>query len=157
MNYFYSTLISNSVCIFMQDMQFEKFYIYIYVLLKYHFSTKHRFLIICIILFSIFSLFKFWSDFQLQPTESIPFLDTSIRIENNRIYIDLDKKKTDRNQYLLPSSCHPKNTTKSIPYSFNLRIVRIFPKKENRDKRLVELKELLLARQYPESLIDISM
>ena len=90
-------------------------------------------------------------------TKSIPFLDTSLQIENGKIDIDLYKKKTDRNQYLLPSSCHPKSTTKSIPYSLSLRIVRICSKEENRDKRLHELKELLLARNYPESLIDRSI
>ena len=89
-----------------------------------------------------------------EPTDSIPFLDTALKIEDNKIDIDLYKKKTDRNQYLLPSSCHPKSTTTSIPYSLSLRIVRICSKPENRDKRLCELKELLLARQYPESLID---
>ena len=81
----------------------------------------------------------------------------SLQIENGRIDLDLFKKKTDRNQYLLPSSCHPKSTTKSIPFSLSLRIVRICSKTENRDKRLLELKELLLARYYPESLIDRSM
>ena len=90
-------------------------------------------------------------------TTSIPFLDTSLKIENGKIDIDLYKKKTDRNQYLLPSSCHPKSTTKSIPYSLSLRIVRICIKEENRDKRLSELKELLLARKYPENLVDGSI
>ena len=74
-----------------------------------------------------------------------------------KIDIDLYKKKTDRKQYLLPSSCHPKSTTKSIPYSLSLRIVRICIKDENRDKRLAELKELLLARKYPENLVDRSI
>ena len=63
-------------------------------------------------------------------------------------------KKTDRNQYLLPSSCHPKATTKAIPYSLSLRIIRICTKPQNRDKRLAELKELLLARNYPKEMID---
>ena len=46
-----------------------------------------------------------------EKTDSIPFLDTLIKIENGKIDIDLFKKKTDRNQYLLPFSCHPKSTT----------------------------------------------
>ena len=91
---------------------------------------------------------------ECERTTEIPFLDTSLKIENCRIDIDLYKKKTDRNQYLLPSSCHPKSTTKSIPYSLSLRIVRICSKDENKDRRLTELKELLLAQNYPESLID---
>ena len=57
----------------------------------------------------------------------------------------------------MPSSCHPKSTTKSIPYSLSLRIVRICIKEENRDKRLAELKELFLARKYPENLVERSI
>ena len=63
-----------------------------------------------------------------EPTDSIPCLDTALKIENNKLDIDLYKKKTDRNQYLLPSSCHPKSTTTLIPYSLSLRIVRICSK-----------------------------
>ena len=92
-----------------------------------------------------------------QPKTSIPFLDTLLSIKNGRIEIDLYKKPSDRNQYLLPFSCHPKSTTQAIPYSLSLRIVRICTKPESRDLRLAELKELLLAREYPESLINRSI
>ena len=51
---------------------------------------------------------------------SIPFLDTQCQIENNKIIVDLYKKPTDRNMYLLPSSCHPNSITKNIPYSLAL-------------------------------------
>ena len=92
-----------------------------------------------------------------EETNSIPFLDTSLSIENGRVEVDLYKKETDRNQYLLPSSCHPKTTSKAIPFSLSLRIIRICTKIEDRKRRLQELKELLLARNYPESLIDRSI
>ena len=88
---------------------------------------------------------------------SIPFLDTSCSIENGKIVIDLYRKETDRNQYLLTSSCHPIGCTKNIPYSLGLRIVRVCTKPETRDKRMRELKELLLARDYPERLIDSAL
>ena len=39
--------------------------------------------------------------------DSIPFLDTSLSVRNGKINSDLYRKKTDRCQYLLPSSCHP--------------------------------------------------
>ena len=77
-----------------------------------------------------------------EATKSIPFLHTSLSIQNGKIDIDLYKKKTDRNQYLLPSSCHLKSTTKSIPYSLSLRIVIIYTNFEKRDNRLSDLKEL---------------
>ena len=54
---------------------------------------------------------------------SISFLDTLCTIIGGKIDIDLFKKDTDRNQYLLPSSCHPTQTTKNIPFSLALRIV----------------------------------
>ena len=57
----------------------------------------------------------------------------------------------------MPSSCHPKTTTKSIPYSLSLRIVRICTQIENRDKRLEELRQLLLERNYPEKIINMGI
>ena len=78
-----------------------------------------------------------------QHKDSIPFLDIILSIENWQIQIDLYTKPTDRNQYLLPSSCHPKTTTKAIPYSLSLRIIGICTKPEARDQRLKELEELL--------------
>ena len=60
------------------------------------------------------------------PKQSaIPFLDTLCSIVDGRVETDLYKKKTDRNQYLLPTSCHPKKTTNSIPHSLALRFLRI--------------------------------
>ena len=79
-------------------------------------------------------------------TESIAFLDTSCSIKNGKIEIDLFRKETDRNQYLLTSSCHPIGCTKNIPYSLGLRIVRICTNPVTRDARLKELKDLLLER-----------
>ena len=54
----------------------------------------------------------------------VPFLDTMTSIEDGKIEVDLYRKETDRNQYLLPSSCHNKSVTTSIPFSLSLRIVR---------------------------------
>ena len=71
--------------------------------------------------------------------------------------MDLYKKPTDRNQYLLPSSCHPKQVTKNIPYSLALRIVRICSKTLARDKRLSELKQMLLDPNYKASIIDAAI
>ena len=73
---------------------------------------------------------------------------------NNRIVVDLYKKPTDRCQYLLTSSCHPPHITENIPYSLAYRIVRICSEEETRDKRLAELKNMLLSRDYKTKLID---
>ena len=85
---------------------------------------------------------------------AIPFLDTLCSIQDGRIDTDLYKKPTDRNQYLLPSSCHPKTTTRAIPMSLGLRIVRICSNPTNRDKRLEDLKGYLLDRGYNEQMVD---
>ena len=85
---------------------------------------------------------------------SLPFLDTSCKILDGKIVTDLFRKETDRNQYLLPSSCHPTHVTDNIPYSLALRIVRICTFSEDREKRFLELKNLLLSRDYKPRLID---
>ena len=79
---------------------------------------------------------------------SIPFLDTLITIKDGRIDVDLYRKDTDRNQYLLPSSCHTKQTTTAIPYSLALRIVRTCTDPQNRENCFAEMKTRLLQRGY---------
>ena len=89
-----------------------------------------------------------------KPEESLPFLDTSCKIIEGRIVTDLFRKETDRNQYLLPCSCHPAHVTDNIPFSLALRIVRICSYSTDRDKRFSELKDLLLSRGYIPKLIE---
>ena len=89
-----------------------------------------------------------------EPVEAIQFLDTSCKIVEGKIITDLYRKETDRNQYLLPSSCHPAHVTENIPYSLAMRIVRICAIEEDREKRFKELKDLLLARDYKPKVID---
>ena len=95
-----------------------------------------------------------FSDCSCETLESIPFLDTSCRIKDGQICMDLYKKPTDKNQYLLTSSCHPAQMTKNIPYSLALRIIRICTETETRDLRLEELRNLLLDREYSPGIID---
>ena len=84
----------------------------------------------------------------------ISFLDTRISVKNGRISTDLYKKPTDRNLYLLPSSCHPPQVISNIPYSLALRIVRICSENDTRDLRLNELRQLLIDRNYSQSTIN---
>ena len=88
------------------------------------------------------------------PEESLPFLDTSCKILDGKIVTDLFRKETDRNQYLLPNSCHPAHVTQNIPYSLALRIVRICTFSSDREKRFSELRELLLSRDYRPGIIN---
>ena len=87
-----------------------------------------------------------------ETKKAIPFLDTLLIIENGKIEVDLYRKVTDKNKYLLPSSCHPMTTTASIPYSLSLIIIRTCTSTIKRYLRLNELKTFLLARNYPEKL-----
>ena len=90
-------------------------------------------------------------------TTSIAFLDTSLSIQEGRVMVDLYRKPTDRNQYLLTSSCHPAHVTKNIPYSLALRIVRICSDTKTRDLWLQELKDLLLSREYKTGIVNAAL
>ena len=81
-------------------------------------------------------------------TKSIPFLDTSVSIKDGKYFTDLYRKPTDRCQYLLPSSCHPSHIFKNIPFNLCYRILRICSDRETLEKRLDELKTLLISRNY---------
>ena len=58
---------------------------------------------------------------------------------------------TDANTYSpLPSSCHPSHIVKNIPYNLAYRMLRICSDKENLVKRLGELTNLFITREYRE-------
>ena len=73
------------------------------------------------------------------------------------IQTDLYRKKTDKVQYLLPSSCHPSHIFSNIPYSLALRLVRICSTKEALNKRFDELKMMLLSRQYNKNIVNAAV
>ena len=68
-----------------------------------------------------------------EKKSEIAFLNTLVSFKNGFLDTNLYQKETDRNQYLLPSSCHGKQTTAVIPYSLSLRIVRICSDQKNRE------------------------
>ena len=88
------------------------------------------------------------------PLDRLPFLDTALRIKDGKISSTLFRKPSDRNKYLLPSSCHPPHCSQNIPYSLSLRIVRICSEPEERDANLAVLKDMLLSRDYLPSVIN---
>ena len=94
---------------------------------------------------------------QCERISSLPFLDTSLSIQDGKITADLYRKPTDKNQYLLTSSCHPAHVTNNIPFSLALRIVRICTNQDTRDIRLEELKNLLLSRGYKSGVVNGAM
>ena len=96
-------------------------------------------------------------DCDCEPSASVAFLDTCLSLRGGRVRSDLYRKPSDRVQFLLPSSCHPRHTTESLPYSCALRIIRICSEEEDRDKRLAELKQMLLSRDYKPRVIDAAI
>ena len=86
--------------------------------------------------------------------KSTIFLDTTVTIwEDGSITTDLFRKPTDRVQYLLPTSCHPSHTFKSIPFSLALRLIRIVSEKDQLEIRLTELKDMLVSRNYNKNIV----
>ena len=95
---------------------------------------------------------KFTASFDFE-TKSTTFLDTVISVIDGVIYTDLYRKKTDKVQYLLPSSCHPSHNFNNIPYSLALRLVRICSSTEALNKRFNELESMLLSRNYNRNVV----
>ena len=82
---------------------------------------------------------------QMTSTKDIPFLDVHVINDNGKIITDLNKKPTYTQQYLNWTSCHPRHTKISIPYSLTLRLRRIcsndqFLRKEHVSYRMYCLK-----------------
>ena len=92
-----------------------------------------------------------------ERVESIPFLDTLCTIKAGKVVTGLYKKPTDTNQYLLTSSVHPAGTTENIPFSLAMRINRICTEEHEKTKQLDNLKDLLLARDYPVGVVTAAI
>ena len=89
-------------------------------------------------------------DFTLEKSkESVCFLDTIVRIVNNKIERNLHSKPTEAHNYLLYKSAHPKKCKDITPYSQFLRIRRFCTKITNYDKHVIEYCRHFLRRGYP--------
>ena len=100
------------------------------------------------------SIFTEQNPCQCERRRSIPYLDTLCTIKEGKIITSLYRKPSDKNQYLLTSSCHPASVTANIPFSLALRINRICSAPEDRETAYKELKDMLIQREYPDALID---
>ena len=85
---------------------------------------------------------------------SVHFLDITATVSGDRIATDLFAKPTDTHQYLLPSSNHPPHVHQHLPYGLAVRICTIVSDETARLKRLGELKNFLLQREYPVTLVE---
>ena len=94
---------------------------------------------------------------QIVSDKSIFFLDVLVILKDGKIETDLYSKPTDTHQYLNWTSCHPRHTKASIPYSQVLRLRRICSKKEYFDNRTRDLHKILLERGYKNKLVEESI
>ena len=90
---------------------------------------------------------------QATSTTKIPFLDVQVINDNGKISTDLYTKPTDTHQYLNWTSCHPRHTKTSIPYSLALRLRRICSSNHFFEKRARELQNVFLDCGYKNKLI----
>ena len=89
-----------------------------------------------------------FSDYEL------PFLDTFIYKEENQLKTRLYHKPMDNKQYLLYTSCHPKQHKDAIPYGLLVRAKRICTKNE---EFLIEARNIirtLRPRKYPDETLS---
>ena len=87
-------------------------------------------------------------------SQCINFLDVTMWVDGEgKIQTDLYRKPNTKCQYLLPHSAHPRHCFPGITKSLAHRVVRICSRQEDREKRLVELKELFMGRGYKSSMV----
>jgi hypothetical protein len=86
-------------------------------------------------------------------TTHIPFLDTLVYLEDNKLKTKLYKKPTDNKQYLHFNSEHPQHVKKAIPYAQALRYRRIIEDDEILDTELCKLASSFILRAYPENIV----
>ena len=77
-----------------------------------------------------------------------------IRKDNTHLTTDIYYKLTDSFQYLPYTSSHPRHTKNNIPYNLARRICMIVENQDIRKRRLYDLKQILLRKQYPAEIID---
>ena len=89
-----------------------------------------------------------------RDSKKVDFLDITIIERERKIITDIHYKITDTHQYLHFDSCHPRHTKRMIPYNLARRICTIVSDKDLKEKRLDELRHLLIDRKYPKKLIE---
>ena len=84
----------------------------------------------------------------------VNFLDTTVYVQDSKLYTTLYTKPTDSHNYLHYSSMHPRKCKDSIPYSQFLRVRRICSTLEDYDKHAKEFYGFFRTRGYPSQLLE---
>ena len=83
----------------------------------------------------------------------LPFLDTLLFKNENKLETDIYYKDMDTHQYLDYFPCHPKHTKWNIPYYLAKRVCSIVTDEQLKEKHLKELENFLWKQNNPTSLI----
>ena len=83
----------------------------------------------------------------------IPFLDTLVYKEHNRLLTKVYHKKTDQKQYLHYKSSHPKNQKDAVPYGLLIRARRICTKDADFKTEAISIVKSLMKRGYPQDIL----
>ena len=98
---------------------------------------------------------RFIDDIFMIWTHSLDDLQTFTTYLNNiHLSFILYTKPTDKHQYLSQSSCHPRHTKRTIPFSLPLRLRRICSSDETFKLRTNELRTYLNKRGYNPSFLN---
>ena len=99
---------------------------------------------------SFYPTIKFTADWLKEKANS---LDVEVTLKNGVLQTDPFVKPTDTHQFLLPTSCHPYHSKKSIPYSQKLTLNRICSDDSNFDKRCKKLESRSFEKGYSEKIV----
>ena len=87
----------------------------------------------------------------------IPFLHIIIYKEGTEIKTDIYHKPTDTFLYLHYYYYHPRHTKNNIPFNLARRVCTIVSDPVRKQQRLLELKDQLIQRKYPDTLVYSSI
>ena len=85
---------------------------------------------------------------------TVEFLDLNVSFRNGPIHIDLCIKPADGHHHLQYQSSHPLHVTTSKPYRQALAVSRICSSEKDFKMQFSHTKEWLLARVYPEIVVN---
>uniref|UniRef100_A0A803JQT4 Reverse transcriptase domain-containing protein n=1 Tax=Xenopus tropicalis TaxID=8364 RepID=A0A803JQT4_XENTR len=148
---------------------FEDLFVYTNTLFQQYCSLYYRYIDDIIIFWegSADTLVEFYENLNsvvpklkfslVHDTQSINFLDVTIRKMGTQIETDLYQKHTDRNNLLHNTSFHPRPLLKSLPITQFKRVKRIVSNKEQCDMRLNQMSERFVERGYPKRELQVSL
>ena len=88
--------------------------------------------------------------FTEHSNKEIPFLDTLVSKEDNKLKTKVYHKKTDQKQYLHYKSCHPLNKKDAVPYGL---LIRTCSKDKDFKTEALSIVSSLLKRGYPDKIL----